>query len=100
MIQVFIDGEEVKVQAGSYNIQNNLEGFDTCTFTVLTEEPRHFRKYEKVEVFENGFKVFGGTVHKVSEVGAKHDYLTHPIQCRGNEYLADKRIIARAFQNM
>ncbi|AIF45640.1 hypothetical protein [Virgibacillus sp. SK37] len=100
MIEVYIRGELVDIKAGSFNLQKNLNGFDTLTFTIMTfEDNRWFQEGEEVKAFYKGKKIFGGFIHKPKESNALYNYMLHNIQVKGYEYLLDKITVGRAYQN-
>src|SRR5690625_1871786 len=96
-----VNGEEVKILKNSLNISDVLEERSTCSFTVIDEGGRnHYKKGQPVEIVENGYLIFAGVIdtpreQKVTPGGD----LYHDITAADWHYLADKRIVARAYEN-
>jgi hypothetical protein len=99
MLQVFIDGKEVDVQAGSLSWERNTTDFDNLSFNILTFRKKDFfEEGQEVELYNNGKLQFGGEILTVGESGARNNYLVHRIDCVGHEKLLDNRTIVKAYE--
>ncbi|GLB58680.1 hypothetical protein [Cytobacillus sp. NCCP-133] len=99
MLQVFIDGNEVDVQAGSLSWERNTTDFDNLSFNIFTfREKDFFEEGQEVELYNNGKLQFGGEILTVGESGARNNYLVHRIDCVGHEKLLENRTIAKAYE--
>jgi hypothetical protein len=74
----------------------------TASFTILDiGAHKHFKKGQEVEIYSSiGYKVFGGYIDSSSErLVSGRDVIKHNISCSDYHYLAEKRIVAKAWQD-
>jgi hypothetical protein len=91
-----IGGQSVMVKANSLNGSHSLNERATCSFVVLNPE-FEITQGMAVVVQQDGVTVFGGLVHKPKSSG---DILREvSVSCIGFSGLADRRIIAEAYDN-
>lgn len=102
-MKVTINGTEVNVLIGSLNISDVIEERSTASFSVKDDAGEFvFHKGQPVKILDNDSNlIYSGFIdtpkaQKITGVLLK----VHDISCIDNHYLADKRIIAKAYQNM
>jgi len=107
MFSVWIDGIEYPVLRGSINIDKRVEERSTASFTIVDELGTDtFVRGMPVQILQpwafppfhlNEFSGFIDTPgHGKHWVGAG---LLHDISCMDNHYLADKRLVTKAYTN-
>lgn len=95
-----ISGQEVIISKDSLSIDDAIEERSIASFTVIDASgSRHYKKGEPVEIIENGELIFAGVIDtpkekKVTPIGDMYHYIT----CTDWHYLADKRIVAKAYE--
>ncbi|GIP38634.1 hypothetical protein J31TS4_19140 [Paenibacillus sp. J31TS4] len=99
-IRFFINGAEVKVLVNSLSIDDAIGERSTASFTVKTDTSVHFEQGQLVEIFgEDKGILYAGVIDKPTEKRIPgQDILMHNIQCKDQHYLADKRILAKAYE--
>ncbi len=83
-------------------VTHRVDKRSTASFTLLDiGATDHFKKGNEVSIYSNtGYKVFGGYIESCSEeLVSGRDVIKHTISCTDYHYLAEKRIIAKAWQN-
>lgn len=105
---IYIGGSQLAFPiAESVTIDNRIFERSTASFACLTDEAVRYVKGQVVEIRndDNTETIFKGYVNKsVEEWIADNENpeipnLHHEIECVDYHYLADKRIVARAYQN-
>ncbi len=97
---VYIDGIQVKIQPGSLGIEGRIEERSTASFIVVgTLAAATYTRGMPVEIYDDvpslifaGFIATPGRAKLAPKVGLLHD-----IVCMDNHYLADKRLVTRAY---
>lgn len=100
-MQVYISGNSIMTVKNSLNIDDAIEERSICSFIVIDEHGiNHYKKGQKVEVFDDdGNLKFAGVIDTSKEKKIVNtDGLYHTIICADWHYLADKRIIAKAYE--
>jgi hypothetical protein len=91
-----IGGNSVTVQKNSLNICDRLNERTTCSFVVI-EPTFEIARGMDVVVVQNGTIIFKGKVFKPKASGEITKYVT--VSCVDYSVMADKRIIAEAYEN-
>lgn len=97
-----LDTNEIILHTPTPKISHSVDKRSTASFSILDPlGSYHFDKGEEVEIWdEDGGKIFGGYIDSVTEELYKNNTaLKHSISCVDYHYLADKRIVAKAWQN-
>jgi hypothetical protein len=102
---VKIGGNQVSVSRGSMSISTAIEERSTTSFVVVDVDGAfHYEKGQPVEIIndENGNKLeFAGVIESSKEQKITSTRgLMHSISCVDWHYLADRRIIAKAYEDM
>lgn len=102
-MQCYINNIEVDIIAGSLSISDAIEERSTASFTVRdTAGALTFHKGQPVKIYDNDENlIFSGFINNPKSqktTGAK--LKLHSIDCMDNHYLADKRVIFKAYQNI
>lgn len=97
-----ISGQKVSVLRNTLNIENSLGERSTCSFQVKDMGGRlQFVKGQPVQVFDDEQAlIFAGFIDSAEESYAAPGVKMHSIACVDNHYLADKRIVARGWENV
>ncbi len=101
-MKITIGGEEQRIKSGTLEIENAIDERSTASFVVLDPDgDKTFRKGQPVYIVNEHHKtIFGGVVENAyAKRVSRQNYFMHEIQCVDWHYLADKRIIARAYSN-
>ena len=101
-MDITIGGVSVDFQIGTFEMEDSIDERSTCSFVVL--DPTNSASYTKgqpVEVITDSYKlIFGGVVEESeAKVTSPDDCTFHGIRCVDWHYLADKRIIAEAYED-
>ena len=101
-MQIKIGGSVVDVKTGTFEMEDSIDERSTCSFIVL--DPTNSATYSKgqpVLITTDSHKlIFGGVIEESeATVTSPDDYTFHSIQCVDWHYLADKRIIAEAYED-
>lgn len=100
MLEIKISGVSYPVLVDSFVQDESLGERSTIQFDVKDTTGAHFTKGNIVEVFENDTLVFSGYVDsKPTEKRLVPGVMIHSITAVDGHYLADKRIIAKAYEN-
>lgn len=103
-MQIRIGGVLVRYQAGSLSVDDAIGERSTCSFIVIdTPGTARFQDAQPVEIFDAvDTLIFRGFIDKIQEkrVSPFQPHMLHHISCKDNHYLADKRIVARAYISM
>lgn len=101
-MQIRVSGEVYPSLKNSFNGDDRVEERTVSSFTLITDRGIHFSKGQPVEVTDDdGDVVFSGYIFKSHEVRADlGTTIYHEITCTDNHYIADRRLIARAYQDM
>ncbi|GIP38301.1 hypothetical protein J31TS4_15810 [Paenibacillus sp. J31TS4] len=95
-----INNKRITRQVNTLSIEDTIGERSTATFVVETDLGIHFQQGEPVEIYDDDQTlIFAGVIDKPSErrpPGAH--FLLHTIRCKDMHYLADKRVLARAYQ--
>lgn len=95
-------GTALFIDAGTLTIDNTIGKRSQAAFTVhSTNTSRHYQQYEQISIYDsNNTLVFSGYITQPQEQKPGFQpSLDHKITCTDQHYLADKRIIARAYTN-
>lgn len=96
---ILINGQEVDIVKGSLSIEDVIDERTICSFTVIDVNGNYqFKHGQQVIVAEPVGIVFSGVIDRPvkRKVGSDAE---HYITCVDWHYLADKRIIAKAYQD-
>lgn len=99
--QVRISDNPVFVEAGSLLVDKSIGKRSTARFIAHTDTATHFEQYEEVQIYDAAnILVFSGyiTQPKEQKPGWQNS-LRHTITCVDQHYLADKRVIGKAYTN-
>ncbi len=107
MLSVFIDGVQVVIQRGSIQIEKRIEERSTASFTVVDEPATaNFVRGMPVEILRPWvfppfhIKEFAGFIDTPGRARiSPGSILLHDITCMDNHYLADKRLVVKAYTN-
>lgn len=95
---VKINGELVSVRADTLTIDDTIGERSTCSFVVMSTD--HYYQGQSVEVYDDAELIYAGYIEKPTEKKQPGtDLLFHSVNCKDMHYLADKRIIAKAYEN-
>ena len=114
---VTIDNNFVKIRQDSLTIDDGIEGRSTCAFVVVDKSGNHYEQGESVVIASdlwNDLKIwddtliwdddilhYAGFIEKPTEKKEPGTGIVfHSITCKDMHYLADKRIIAKAYENV
>lgn len=103
MYQVKISDDPVQIRKQSFTIEDIIDEHSVCSFVVVDiGEGYSFQKGEPIEVEEDSELIFTGFIEEAHEKVLSKDgeMREHEIHCKDNHYLIDKRVIARAYENM
>ncbi|MFK7695923.1 hypothetical protein [Paenibacillus sp. HJGM_3] len=100
-VRFTINGSEVKVLVNTLSIDDVIGERSTASFVVKTDTATHFQQGQPVEIYDADLNViYAGVIDKPSEKRIPgQDILLHSIQCKDMHYLADKRIVAKAYES-
>lgn len=101
-MNVKINEVDAKVILDSLSIEDAIGERSTASFIVYDEQGQyHFSQNQKVEIYDGIDLVFAGFIDLPNEQEIPGTTsLTHTIRCKDNHYLADKRIIAKAYESI
>lgn len=100
-MQVTIHGDAVKVLQDSLNIGDVIEERSACSFIVVDDVGVHYSQGQPVVITDNLAIIYAGYIDKSSEKKLSGNTMVlHTITCKDMHYLADKRIIAKAYIDM
>lgn len=100
-MRITINGLEVAVMDGSLSIDDALGERSTASFVVMTDTTVHYQQGQPVEVYDDAEAlIYAGVIDKPTEKQPTTNVLMHSISCKDWHYLADKRILAKAYENM
>lgn len=96
-----INDQEILFGKNTLRIDDAIDERTTCRFDVIDMDgTQSYRKGQNVEVYNNGVLIFAGVVETAKEIViAQNGAKSHQINAVDWHYLADKRIIAKAYQN-
>lgn len=99
---VKISGTQYLCIAGTLKIDLSVGRRSQASFQLYTTTGTHFNQYQPVTIFDqNGTLVFNGFVSTVKEQKPGFQKsLVHTVTCTDMHFLADKRIIAKAYTGM
>jgi len=95
----YIDGELVRI-APSWNIVKKINALTTANFIVI--DLLHLDNIDNgdsIELFNGDIKIFSGIVLNHEKYEDYHGILSYSIQAVDNSKLADKRLIAKVYEN-
>jgi hypothetical protein len=101
-MQIKINGIKVKHMVGSFNISDVIAERSIASFVIYGDLGTHYKKGQPVQIYDQfNTLIYAGVINNSSEVreSANNSRIIHTIQCQDWTYLADKRIIAKAYQN-
>ena len=91
-------GSEMLTSADSITIDNGIEERSTAQISVIDERNlMSFQKGQPIFVYDDDELVFGGVVEAAERIKHTSD-ATHSLSCIDWHYLADKRIMAKAYE--
>ena len=99
---VTINGEQVSTAKGTVSISGSIGERSTCSFTIVDiNGSERFERGMNVEIKnQDGLIEFAGIVDNSVEKRIAGIGLFHEVTCVDWHYLADKRIVARYYENM
>ena len=99
---VTINGEQVSTAKGTVSISGSIGERSTCSFTIVDiNGSERFERGMNVEIKnEAGQLEFAGVVDNAIEKRIAGVGLFHEVTCVDWHYLADKRIVAKRYENM
>ncbi len=102
-ITATIDGNSVEIQKGSLSIEKRIEERSTASFAVedVTGAADYVRGMPVLIYDPDVTLIFAGFIDTPGRVrqGATGSILLHDITCMDNHYLADKRLVVKAYTN-
>lgn len=103
-MQVRVGGVLVVTERSSLVIEEAIGERSICNFIAIDQlGTANYRDAQPVEVRDGGgVLLFAGFIDRVQvkRVSPFQPHMLHHITCKDNHYLADKRIVARAYQNL
>jgi hypothetical protein len=102
MLKVYIDGNEVPYTtfADSISIEDAIEERAMMTCVVIDKDNEYtFLKGQPVEVCNDETLEFSGVIDIPQKKKVHNGEMLHTLQCIDWHYLADKRIIAKAYED-
>ena len=100
MITIKISGVYYPVLIDTYSLELTLGERSLANFEIKDEVGVHFAKGSLVEIYDNDKLEFTGyTEGKPQERRLRQGVMIHSITAADGHYLADKRIIAKAYEN-
>lgn len=97
---VLLRGSEMLTSADSITIEDSIEERSTAQIGVIDERNlMSFRKGQPVFIYNDDELVFGGVIDTAERIKHTSDAM-HMISCIDWHYLADKRIMAKAYENI
>lgn len=94
-----IGGQPVRMLANTLSIDDAIGERSTASFTVVTDFGTRFYKGQPVEIYDKQTLLFRGVVDKSTEERPPGTaILYHNVSCVDWHYLADKRVIAKAYE--
>lgn len=99
---VTINGQQVRLLADSFNLEDGVGERSVCEFTVIDRGGLlNLRRGAPVLVWdEEGFRVFGGVVEIPQRSRAAYGHYLWKVICADWHYLADKRVVRASYVNM
>ena len=99
---VTINGEQISTAKGTVSISGSIGERSTCSFTIVDiDGSKHYERGMNVEVKnQDGLLEFAGIIDSSVEKSIAGVGLFHEVTCVDWHYLADKRIVARYYENM
>lgn len=114
---VTIDNNIVKIRQDSLTIDDGIEERSTCAFVVQDSGGNHYKQGQSVavasdlwndlkiwddaEIWDDDTLHYAGFIEKpIEKKQLGTDIIFHSITCKDMHYLADKRIIAKAYENV
>lgn len=114
---VTIDKNFVNIRQDSLTIDDGIEERSTCAFVVIDPDSNHYHQGESVivasdlwndikiwddaKIWEDDTIHYAGFIEKPTEKKEPGTgVIFHSITCKDMHYLADKRIIAKAYENV
>lgn len=84
---------------GSLSIDDAIGERSTASFVVKTDLTIHYSQGQPVEVVDGATVIYAGVIDKTAEKALPgNQILLHTISCKDWHYLADKRILAKAYE--
>ena len=99
-MRVTINGNQVVFMDGSLSIDDAISERSTASFVVKTDTTVHYSQGQPVEVYDDAENlIYAGVIDKPAEKQPPGtDFLLHSISCKDQHYLADKRILSKAYE--
>ena len=99
---IYVESNNILMESPTPEVDLSVDKRCTASFTILDiGATKHFKKGQEVEIYSSiGYKVFGGYIDSSSErLISGRDVIKHSISCADYHYLAEKRIVAKAWQD-
>lgn len=100
--ELYVEENNILMESPTPEVDLSVDKRCTASFTILDiGATKHFKKGQEVEIYSpNGYKVFGGYIDSSSEeLVSGRDVIKHTVSCSDYHYLADKRTVAKAWQD-
>jgi hypothetical protein len=92
-------GSKMLTAADTINIEDSIDERSTLSMSIIDERNRlSFQKGQPVDVYDGEELIFSGVIETAVKNKNTVD-MVHDIQCIDWHYLADKRIMAKAYEN-
>ena len=100
-MKITIGGTEVAIRSGTLEMEDSIDERSTLSFVVLDEDgDQEYSKGQPVYLIDELRAIFGGVVENVyTTVKQPSGYKLHEIECIDWHYLADKRVVAEAYED-
>lgn len=100
-MKIYIQGVEREFSMGTLDISEAIEERSTSSFSLIDPDGNMiFNKGDKVEIKKGADTVFGGVLEDFDIIAVKDRRVFYNMQCIDWHYLADKRIIAKAYKDI
>lgn len=97
-----IDGNQVFVEAGTLTIDKTIGKRSTANFIAHSDTSLHVEQYNQIQIFDSdNIQVFTGYAAQPQEQKPGWQAtLDHTVSCIDQHFLADKRVIGKAYVHM
>lgn len=101
-MRVLINKNEVEVKANSLSIEDAIGERSMASFIVVDKAGTfHFEQGQPVEIYDDeNALIYAGVIDKPVEKVLNTAGLSHSVSCKDWHYLCDKRIMAKAYENI
>ena len=94
-----IANQDITIKKNTLNITDTIEEANSSNFTYVNEDYREIITTQPVEINTDNKNRFRGYVSNISQTLRYGGTLISDIDCQGQDYLLQKRIITKAFKN-